>query len=189
MCIERGHRSRQAGVSLVELIVFIVVVSVGVVGLLSVTGSLVRFSPDPMVRKQMMAIAESLLTEVLSQPFTYCDPADANALSATSTADCTGGAAGSQDNITGPTPAGATRLAGTFNNVADYATYAQSPVTDVTATYVMNGYGANVAIARAGTAFGAAPDGAALQVSVTISRAGLDDYTLTGYRFRYAPRN
>ncbi len=188
MCTRLSRYPRQTGVSLVELIVFIVVVSVGVLGLLSVTGSLVRFSPDPMVRKQMMAIAESLLTEILSQPFTYCDPADANALSATSTADCTGGAAGSQDNIAGPTPAGASRLSGTFNNVADYATYAQNPATDVTATYVMNGYGASVAITRVGGTFGVAAS-AALQVSVTVSRAGLDDYSLTGYRFRYAPRN
>ena len=79
----------EANPTLVELIVFIVVVSVGVVGLLSVSGPMLRNSADPMVRKQMTVIAESLLNEVMQQPYTYCDPDDANYLSATSAAGCT----------------------------------------------------------------------------------------------------
>ena len=56
-----------------------------------------RDSLNPMIRKQMTAVAESLLLEILRQPFTYCDPDDPAAISATSTAGCTGGAANSQD--------------------------------------------------------------------------------------------
>jgi MSHA pilin protein MshD len=65
MCtIERPHH-RQRGFTLLELIVFIVVVAVGMAGILGVMDNVVRNSADPMVRKQTLAIAESLLEEIL----------------------------------------------------------------------------------------------------------------------------
>ena len=61
---------RQRGVTLIELIVFIVIVSVGLVGILSVLNLTTRSSADPLIRKQMLAIAEGLLDEVAAQPLT-----------------------------------------------------------------------------------------------------------------------
>lgn len=182
---------RQRGTTLVELIVFIVVVSVGVVGVLSTIGPMVRDSANPMIRKQMAAVAESLLLEILRQPFTYCDPEDAAAISATSTAGCTGGAVNSQDKggapLTTPTPVGETRLvAPLFDNVADYGGYVQNSVTDAVGANAMAGYGVAVAVNRSGATFGLAP-GDALEVAVTVS-FGTETFALSGYRFRYAPR-
>lgn len=189
-----ASRRGQRGITLVELIVFIVVVSVGIAGVLSTIGPMVRDSANPMIRKQMMAVAESLLLEILRQPFTYCDPDDSAAISATSTAGCTGGAVSSQDKggaaLTSPTPAGEARLAAPlFDNVADYGGYAQNPVTDIVGANAMAGYGVAVTVNRAGAAFGLAP-GDALHVSVTVNFAGGPEgpLTLDGYRFRYAPR-
>lgn len=71
MCTSRARRT-QLGFSLVELIIFIVVVSVGIVGILKVMDISVRSSADPMVRKQALALAESILEEVLQKA--YCDP-------------------------------------------------------------------------------------------------------------------
>jgi len=51
----------------------------------------------------------------------------------------------------------------------------------------MAGYAASVAVAPAGTALGLADDSAALSVTVTVTR-GSETFSLTGYRFRYAPR-
>jgi len=48
---------RQHGISLIELIMFLIIVSLGAVALLSVFTTTVRKSTDPMVRKQMLAIA------------------------------------------------------------------------------------------------------------------------------------
>jgi len=183
-------RLQTSGFTLVELVVFIVVVSVGVVGLVSVSGHFVRDSADPMLRKQMVAIAESLLNEVTQQPFTYCDPDDANFFSATRVADCTGGAAASQENI-GPMPAAETRYgaAGTqFDNVADYGGFSKANIDDVAGGNAMAGYTAGVAVANAGATFGLSPT-AVLQVTVTVQRNGQPDFSLAGYRFRYAPRN
>lgn len=178
--------SRQGGITLIEQIVFIIVVSVGVIGVLSTLGPSLRYSADPQLRKQQMAIAESLLSEILHQPFTYCDPDDAAAISATSTADCTN----SQDNVTGPSPSGESRFGGPgtqFDNVADYSGYTQAGVTGLSSTAIA-GYTATVTISRAGGTFGLSPTGAALQVDVTVSGNNADPLTLTGYRFRYAPR-
>ncbi|NJA88220.1 type II secretion system protein [Rhodocyclus tenuis] len=197
MCTESAlpaaPRVRQRGLSLIELIIFMVIVSVGVVGLVSVIASLTRGSADPMVRKQMMAIAESVLREAADQPFTYCDPADVNAATASSTAQCTGGAAASQDKgggaLSTPSPTNETRYnAPQFNNVADYGGFSKLNIDDITGNFAMAGYTASVAVARAGGDFGLADAGAALRVTVTVSHAGQDDYSLSTYRFRYAPR-
>lgn len=57
------------GFSLIELVVFIVVVGVGLAGTLAVFNVAVKGSADPMVRKQALAIAEQMLEEITLQPF------------------------------------------------------------------------------------------------------------------------
>src|SRR5574340_819211 len=63
-------RHNQRGVSLVELVMFIVIVSVAVAGILQVMNITNRGSADPLIHKQALAIAESLLEEVELMPFT-----------------------------------------------------------------------------------------------------------------------
>lgn len=82
MCIKRG--AQQRGMTLIELIVFIVVVSVGLAGVLSVFSVTVRNSADPLVVKQALAVADSLLEEILLKDF--CDPDSTLEVSATTTA-------------------------------------------------------------------------------------------------------
>ena len=52
-------------------------------------GQLTKASVDPLVRKQALAIAASLMEEIQLKGFTYCDPDDPNVYTATSTAGCT----------------------------------------------------------------------------------------------------
>lgn len=68
--------ARQAGFTLIELIFFIVVVAVGAVGILTVMNESVGRSADPMLRKQALALADSILEEVLSKSF--ADPDGTN---------------------------------------------------------------------------------------------------------------
>ncbi len=66
------NKLRQRGFTLIELIIFIVIVAVGVAGILSVMNTSAKSSADPMVRKQAIALAESVLEEVLQKA--YADP-------------------------------------------------------------------------------------------------------------------
>ena len=194
---------QQLGVTLVELVVFMVIVSVALVGVLKVLEITNKGSADPLVRKQAIAIAESLLLEIEQQPFTLCDPDDANAATAVTTADCTGGAAVSQDKggaaLTSATPNSESRYSNTnpFDNVADYGGFTMpdancagicSPGNN-TPLGGLGAYAANVTINRVGASapYAALPLNAVLQIVVRVTGPANTDVTLTGYRFRYAP--
>ncbi len=183
MCTDRRSGHSQAGISLVELVMFIVIVSLGIVGILSVMNVTGKASADPMLRKQALAIAESLLEEIELQPFTYCFPTDANAASATSVAVCSN----SEDALPGAArvsnAAGVARVA---NNVADYNNLSLPIIYDINGTAVgTGGYSATVAITQVAAL---APNNDALQINVTVTLPGANTLMLTGYRFRYAPR-
>ncbi|MBU0588415.1 MAG: prepilin-type N-terminal cleavage/methylation domain-containing protein [Gammaproteobacteria bacterium] len=66
------YSRRQLGFTLVELIIFIVVVSIGVAGIVLVVNTVVQSSADPMLRKQAIALADSIMEEVLQKE--YEDP-------------------------------------------------------------------------------------------------------------------
>jgi len=201
MCIAEarsgGHRPRaEHGVSLVELIIFIVVVSIGVAGVVGALSMATRASADPLIQKQALAIAEGLLEEVQLQPFTYCDPDDPNAASALSAADCTGGVGGVNDENRlplGPETGEARTSATTpYDNVSDYNTY-QMPagITDPTGAAIplLGGYSARVDIVNQALAPVLASD--SLRITVTVNGPGPPGsntkVVLDGYRMRYAP--
>ncbi|MCX7168752.1 MAG: prepilin-type N-terminal cleavage/methylation domain-containing protein [Proteobacteria bacterium] len=83
MSTNRSPARSQSGLTLIELIIFILIVSVALAGVLTVLDITVKSSADPMIRKQMLTIAEALLEEVELLPFTWCDPSDTNAATAT----------------------------------------------------------------------------------------------------------
>ena len=68
MCI-KDEMTKQRGVSLIELIMFIVIVSAAMVGILSVMNIVSKNNADPVMHKQALAIAESLLEEIELQDF------------------------------------------------------------------------------------------------------------------------
>jgi MSHA pilin protein MshD len=61
--------SKQAGVTLVELVLSMVIISIALVGVLSVINLTVSHSADPVVQHQAIAIAESYLEEILLQNY------------------------------------------------------------------------------------------------------------------------
>lgn len=66
----RGRIPCDGGFSLIETIIFIIIVSVALAGVLAVMNFTTKHSADPLIRKQEIAIAESLLEEITSQNFT-----------------------------------------------------------------------------------------------------------------------
>jgi MSHA pilin protein MshD len=188
--------SKQRGISLIELIIFIVIISVALTGILLVMNTVTRHSADPLIHKQALAIAESLLEEVELMPFSYCDPDDASAVVATSPADCTGGAGGPNDeDIPGPETAASVGgaegryAAPQFDNVGDYHGFnmAANSVVDITGGAAVGGYSASIAVAQ--TVLGTVPAGDSLRITVTVTGPDNVPIILDGYRTRYAPRS
>ncbi len=67
--MSRSDLRRNAGVTLVELVVSIVVVGIAVAGVLLAMQRTVRHSADPMVLHQAVAIGEAYLEEIVLKPF------------------------------------------------------------------------------------------------------------------------
>jgi MSHA pilin protein MshD len=166
-CLPRGMlASCQRGFTLIELIIFIVVVSAGLAGILSVMNTVVKSSADPLVRKQAIAVAESMLEEILLKE--YDDP---------TTATCAAGTSGERH---------------LWNDVCDYAGYVTTAgiVNPDAAASPVAGLG-NYNIAKAdGSAGVVIVDPAASAVptlrQVTVHVTGPQGtISLTGYRGNY----
>lgn len=76
---------RQRGLTLIELILSMIVISIAVTGVLSVMNLTVRYSADPLLQHQALAVAEAYLEEILLQ--SYTDPNGSNAGEARDTFD------------------------------------------------------------------------------------------------------
>lgn len=201
--MKNRHKKFSLGVTLIELIVAIVIIGVAVAGVLKVLEMANRSSVDPLIHKQALAIAESMLTEIQQMPFTYCDPDDANAATATSTAGCASTAQdptpSSTSDLIGPFPNTESRysIANSFDNVSDYGGFAMpggacSSICkpgDATALPGLASYSLTVTIKRVGAAapFASLPLDAALKISVRVTGPANTTITLTGYRLRYVP--
>jgi MSHA pilin protein MshD len=198
MCIPEPSRSRQHGLTMVELVLFMVIVSVAVVGVLQILNVTTRHSGDPQMRKQALSIAEGLLEEVMLAQFTFCDPTDAQVETATSPAECA-------NPVLAEGVGPETGNARPFDNVNDYVTAfgvpqpafnanpadANSTLVDAAGNPVAGTgtYRALLTIRQEDLAPVTVPPTApavALRVTVTVSY-GTEALALEGYRTRYAP--
>jgi len=177
-----NRTARQRGISLIELIMFIIIVGIAVAGLLLVFNTTLAKSADPIIQKQMLAIAEALIEEVEAKPFTYCDPDDANAPTAANAAACTTAEA------IGPEGETRVNVSTPFDNVNDYGpSLTVNPISDITGTPIggLGAYSATIAVA--GSVLGGIAAAESLLITVTVTGPGSDSLVLQGYRTRYAP--
>lgn len=178
---------RLGGFTLIETIVFLLVVGIGVAGLLSAMSTAIRFSADPLPQKQALALAESLMEEITSAGFTFCQPQDPNFLSATNTAQCTPALV----EKVGPDTFSGVTEARPFDNVNDYVkaygVSAAISATDVSSGIAAPaGYDARVTISQVGIAGISATE--SLLVNVTVTGPNNTRISLDGFRTRHAPR-
>jgi MSHA pilin protein MshD len=188
-----ARRTRQLGVTLVEQIVFIVIVGIAVTGVLAAFVMSTRGSADPMLQKQALAIAEAILEEVQLMPFTYCDPDDPQAAQAQSAAVGAMGCSAGGPETSGPEPAPfgpETRTSSTtpFDNVNDYDGYAMGPgISNIDGDAVggLGSYSATVSVANQALGGVAAAD--SLLITVTVAGPATTTVRVQGYRTRFAP--
>jgi MSHA pilin protein MshD len=194
---------REAGISMIELLVFIVIIGVAATGLLSTLTYTNSRSADPLQRKQAMLIAEALLDEISLAHMTFCHPDDPAAETATSAAGCA-----TPETIG---PSGAARP---YFNINDYVSAFNTPtsitpgdttgkVTDVLGALKYGGrYTAFVTIRSdvrlgpagaqiigAGGGFANLADTDLLRISVTVNYGSGEKVVLDRYRTRFAPNS
>ena len=178
------RRQRERGVTLIELVLFIVIVGLASAAILGVMSMTTRSSADPQLRKQALAIAEGMLEEIQLARFTFCDPQDPAAQTATSPAGCT------VPEGPGEEANGAGRP---FDNVNDYVSAYGTPTayaTDAQGADWAPGspqkYTALVTITQ--VPLNGLPATESLRIQVTVPYAD-QQVVLDGYRVRYAPNS
>lgn len=166
---------------------FIVIVGIGLAGILGAINLTTRTSADPLIQKQALAIAEAYLEEVLAMPFTYCDPDDTDAGTATSATVGAGGCAATVEAL--GAELGEVRGSTTtpFDNVNDYNGLSGTPATiEGTAIGGLSDYQVSVAVTA--EALSTVASTASQRVTVTVTHsASTVTVKLDGYRTRYAP--
>lgn len=186
--MSRMHLPRRAqGITLIELLLFIAVVGIALAAMLRVFVNATMASADPMIRRQQLAIAESLLREVQLMPFSWCDPDLAgNADTAANAAACTVAEASGPEG--GQTRHGPTNY---FNNVNDYHGFTMTGIRDLANTAVagLGGYAASVAVVAGDLGSPVVIGGEALKITVTVSGPDSSSLVLQGWRTRYAPQS
>lgn len=147
----------QRGLTLIELIVSMVIISVALGGVLLVMNYTTSRSADPMVQHQAVAIAEAYMEEIILQPYT---------------------------NPTGGYTGGDRRF---FDDVADYDGLSETGASDHNGAAIvgLENYTVNVTVA-APAAFGPLGNTVqARQITVRVQRGNLVDLVLTGFRADY----
>lgn len=149
-------RQQQGGVTLVELLLSIVVVSVAASAVLGVMSMTTAHSADPMIRHQAAAIAEAYLEEILLKPLTDPDGIDGEVARAD------------------------------FDDLDDYDGLADAGAYDQFGVPIAGLGDYNVAVSVApSAALPATPAADALRVDVVVTHTDAVNFTLSSYRARY----
>lgn len=149
--------TKQRGVSMVELIMFIVIISIAVAGILLVMNKVTGHSADALVRKQALAIAESLLEEIELQ-----------------------GVSGVTPNPGVPANANRTNFDNVFN-YHGYNTTSGIQAMDATAVSGLSSYNVTPAVVVASAPWAGIPAGSAVVITVSVTGPG-GRIDVTGYR-------
>jgi len=151
---------------------FILIVSIAVSAVVNLLGISAQRSADPVVVRQSLAIAESLLQEIEAQPTSIKDPDDPNG----------------PDEGMGPEPGEArTSATSPFDHVDDYDGYVMDGIVRVDGSAVagLEHYRAEVHVTQ--QAFDDVPAKDVFVVTVTVTGPGGRPVTLTGVRTRHTP--
>ena len=148
----------------------IVIIGVGLAGVLAAFNTTVKSSADPMIRKQMLALAEQMLEEVLLKPYqagSFTISKKICIASDNDSADC------SRENA---------------DDIFDYHGYSSTPPRDPPGNRISlpNTYTVSVQLSDASSLLGTGSnDAQAITVMVTASGSA-ESISLTGYRSDYA---
>ena len=148
----------QSGVTLIELVVVMIVISIALAGVLGVMNYSITHSADPMLRQQAIAIAEAYMEEITLKE--YLDPGTGTLC---------------------PAPEASRDL---YDNVCDYNSLNDTGAEDQNGAAIggLESYSVDVTVAS--QPFGT-PAVNGLQIDVDVTDPAGESFTLTGYRAPY----
>lgn len=145
----------QSGVTLVELLVSIVIVSIAASGVLGVLSMTTAASADPMIRHQAAAIAEAYLEEIMLKPIADPDGVDGEAARAD------------------------------YDDLDDYDGLADAGARDQFGSLIAGLASYSVAVSVApSSGLPSVPPSDALRVDVIVTHSADINFVLSGYRTR-----
>lgn len=145
----------QSGVTLVELLVSIVIVSIAASGVLGVLSMTTAASADPMIRHQAAAIAEAYLEEIMLKPIADPDGVDGEAARAD------------------------------YDDLDDYDGLADAGARDQFGSLIAGLASYSVAVSVApSSGLPSVPPADALRVDVIVTHSADINFVLSGYRTR-----
>lgn len=152
---------RQSGMTLIELVLAIVILGIGVSALLAIFSSTVKGSADPMLHKQMLAIAEEMMEEIVIKPYA---------------------------SAANPAPTGCAR--NTFNDIGDYNGYSTTSlgvICDVDGNQIssLSGYTVQVSVIADATTFAGNAVSDAQKITITVAH-GSESMSLVSWRSNFA---
>jgi MSHA pilin protein MshD len=161
--------SKQRGISLIELIIFIVIISVALTGILLVMNKVTTHSADPLIHKQAIAVAESLLEEIELQDFIS--------------------QSGVTNAVTQANRATEYHIVNDYNNFPPDNAVGIFPVVGLTAIPGLESYKVKVAIDSTTSPLGAGANtiaaGSAVRITVTVTDPQGSAIEIDGYRTAY----
>jgi MSHA pilin protein MshD len=156
MALTPAPRRRQAGVTLIELVVAITIIAIAVSAVMGAMSAITSRSADAMVQQQAVAIAQAYLEEVLQRP--VVDP----------------------DGIEPETGRG------TFDDVDDYNGLTDTGARDQfnNAINALATYNVSIAVSSS-AALAPVPSGSVRRIDVTVTHSPGVTVKLSGYRAAY----
>lgn len=154
---------RTSGFTLVEMIIAIVIIGVGLAGVLTAFNTTIKSSSDPLIHKQMQAVAEEMIEEIVLKPFAVNGTAPTNTLQ---TCGVTASRAG-------------------FDDISDYDNYSTTGICDIDGATVAGLASYNVSVAISNSALGDVAAASVYRVTVTVAH-GTDSINLVSWRTNYA---
>lgn len=155
------HTRKQWGISLIELIVFIVVISVSLVGILAVFNQSILNSVDPLMKVTAIELAQAKLDTILARKY------DANSP--------TGGVPACGSAEFGAVPCAGIVPDVAYDDVGDYNGEVDSSNVNYTLT---------ITVEHAGTDLGLVND-QARKITVTVAMPNSESLTLAAYKVNF----
>jgi len=152
---------RALGFTLIEMIIAIVIISVGLAGVLLAFNTAVKSSADPLIHKQMLAVAEEMMEEVLLKSYAVTGSPPTNVA----------------------TTCSAARSRAAFDDIRDYSNFQTIGICDIDGTAITGLDGYNVSVTVTSPTWQGIAD--TLTINVTVSH-GTENMRLNGWRTGYA---